>query len=279
MDARNIAERHLEAWQSGDAEAVAASVAAYSDPDTGAELSGDALVKHATETLARFHRLKFVVEEITGDGDAATVWWTLQADHRAPYLGIPGTGGTVSVRGADVVSEGPRVRRIFDRLAVAEALGYTARFVPEADEVRQFGVSARVPTGRTEPPGALTVTWLEVRDGAEAADVDLLSVEVVKSLQASKGFLGLATFDVGDRKFTVTAFDRPESVRAVHARPHQRSVRRFFKGGLCARVLTSVWVPTLIREYARCPACDTVVKVGPDKSCACGWVPGDASLL
>jgi hypothetical protein len=286
MDARKAAERHLEAWQAGDPEAVAATAASYSDPDSGGELSGAALAAHAAGTLVRFQRPRFLVDEVVGDGEAVTLWWTLRADHRAPYLGMPAAGGTIGVQGSDLVTlgpDGPRVRRRFDRLAVAEALGYSARFVPAADSetggIRQFGVSARVPAGRTEPPGALTLTWLQVRDDAEAADVDMLSVEVVKSLRASKGFLGLATFDVGDRKFTVTAFDRPESVRAVHARPHQRSMRRFFKGGLCTRVLTSVWIPSDIREYARCPDCDTVVRVGPDAACGCGWIPGDASLL
>ncbi|GAA3829105.1 hypothetical protein GCM10022226_57410 [Sphaerisporangium flaviroseum] len=282
MDARKIAEAHLDAWRAGDAAAVAASAASYSDPDSGGALSGDALAAHAAGVLGRFRNLRFLVDRVTGDEEAAVVSWTLQADHRAAYLGMPATGGAISVSGTDLVTlgeDGAHVRRCFDRLAVAEALGYSARFVPEADEVREFGVSARVATGRTERPGALTLTWLEVRDDAEAADVDLLSVEVVTSLRASRGVLGVATFDIGDRKFTLTAFDRPESVRAVHARPHQRAMRRFFKGGLCTRVLTSVWLPSATREYARCLDCDAVVKAGEDAACGCGWVPDDVSLL
>lgn len=285
MDARKVAEEHLDAWRSGDPAAVAASVATYADPDSGGPLGGDALAAHAAATLDRFPHPRFVTGGVTGDADAAAVRWTFEAEHRAAYLGMPGTGGTATVTGTDLVTcddTGAHVRRDFDRLALAESLGYAARFVPEADDVREFGVSARVPTARTgdtPAPGALTLTWLEVRDGAEAADVDLMSVEVVRSLRSSKGFLGLATFDIGDRKYTVTAFDRPESVRAVHARPHQRAMRRFFRSGLCTRVLTSVWTPSLIREYARCPDCDTVVRVGQEAACGCGWVPGDASLL
>ncbi|WP_424529435.1 ester cyclase [Sphaerisporangium viridialbum] len=282
MDVRKIAEAHLSAWQAGDAAAVAASAASYSDPDSGGALSGDALEAHAAGVLARFKQLRFLVDRVTGDDGAATFWWTLQADHRAPYLGMPAVGGAVSVTGTDLVTlgeDGVHVRRCFDRLAVAEALGYSARFVPEADEVREFGTSARATAGRTERPGALTLTWLEVRDDAEAADVDLLSVEIVKSLSASKGFLGVATFDIGDRKFTLSAFDRPESVRAVHARPHQRAMRRFFKSGLCTRAFTSVWLPSAVRDYARCPNCGGVVKVGEGAACGCGWVPEDVSLL
>ncbi|MEV4066797.1 hypothetical protein AB0J22_42270, partial [Nonomuraea dietziae] len=172
---------------------------------------------------------------------------------------------------------GVHVQRVFDRLALAEALGYTARFVPAADATREFGVSARAATGRTERPGALVLTWLEIRDDAESAEVDLLSVEIVKSLRASRGFLGVTTFDVGGRKFTLSAFDRPESLRAVHARPHQRAMRRFFKGGLCTRVHTSVWYPVTVRDYARCPGCAQVVAAG--SACGCGWTPDDASTL
>ncbi|MEU4329875.1 ester cyclase [Nonomuraea dietziae] len=280
MDARKTAEAHLEAWQAGDAAAVAACAGTYADPDCAGPLAGEALAAHAAATLARFRNLSFEVDRVTGDGDAAAVSWRLTADHREAYLGMPAAGGAVTVSGLDLVTAGPdgvHVQRVFDRLALAEALGYTARFVPAADATREFGVSARAATGRTERPGALVLTWLEIRDDAESAEVDLLSVEIVKSLRASRGFLGVTTFDVGGRKFTLSAFDRPESLRAVHARPHQRAMRRFFKGGLCTRVHTSVWYPATVRDYARCPGCAQVVAAG--SACGCGWTPDDASTL
>ncbi|MEU4575393.1 MULTISPECIES: ester cyclase [Nonomuraea] len=280
MDARKLAEAHLEAWGSGDAEAVAATAATYADPDTGAPLAGEALAAHAAATLSRFRNARFDVERVTGDESAAAVSWRLTADHREPYLGMPATGGAVAVDGVDLVTagaDGPHVRRTFDRLALAAALGHTARFTPGSDGTREFGVSARAATGRTERPGALVLTWLEIRDDAEAADVDLLSVEIVKSLRATRGFLGVTTFDVGGRKFTLSAFDRPESMRAVHARPHQRAMRRFFRSGLCTRVHTSVWYPASARDYARCPTCEQVVASGT--ACGCGWIPDDAPTL
>ncbi|WP_062355046.1 ester cyclase [Herbidospora yilanensis] len=279
MDAGKIAEAHLEAWRNADPAAVAAAVTGFQDPDTAGWLSGDALAAHAAAVLERFRNPRLQVEQVTGDTGAVTVWWTIEADHRASYLGIPGVGGVVKIAGTDLVTADGRVRRSFDRLAVAEALGYRAAFVPAADEVREFGVSARAASNRTDRPGAFTLTWLEVRDPAEAAEVDLLSVEIVKGLRASKGFLGVTTFDIGDRKYTLAAFDRPESVRAVHARPHQRAVRRFFKAGLCTRGLAGVLIPEAIREYARCADCGTVVRLGDGAACGCGWTPGDVPLL
>ncbi|WP_157251749.1 ester cyclase [Nonomuraea typhae] len=278
MDARKIAEEHLDAWRREDPETVA-SVSGYEDPGSGGVLCGPELAAYAAALMDSFKNLRFEVEAVTGDADAVTVSWTLTADHRAAYLGMPATGGTARVTGTDLVTAGGHVRRTFDRLALAEALGYAARFVPEADDVREFGTSARTSSGRTDRPGAFSLTWLEIRDAAEAADVDLLSVEIVKSLRASRGFLGVTTVDVGNRKYTLSAFDTPESVRAVHARPHQRAMRRFFRSGLCTRVHTSIWLPAKSREYARCPGCASVVPVGTGTACGCGWLPDDASLL
>ncbi|MEW9555568.1 ester cyclase [Nonomuraea sp. NPDC050783] len=280
MDARKLAQDHLQAWRDGDPEAVAATAASYADPDSGGVLTGPDLAAHAAATLDRFRDPGFEVERVIGDADAAAVRWTLRADHRAAYLGMPATGGRAEVTGTDLVTvdaAGAHVRRSYDRLALAGSLGHTARFVPAADETREFGVSARAGTARTERPGALVLTWLEVRDDAEAAEVDLLSVEIVKSLRAARGFLGVTTFDLGDRKYTLSAYDRLESVRAVHARPHQRAMRRFFKSGLCTRVHTSVWRPVSARDYARCPECATPVRT--DAACGCGWTPAAVPTL
>ncbi|MDA0637849.1 ester cyclase [Nonomuraea sp. MCN248] len=277
---RAVVDAHLAAWESGDPAAVAASAASYADPDSGGVLTGDALTAHAARMLACFPGPRFQVDRVTADAGAATVSWTLRAGHRAAYLGLPATNGAVTVSGADLVTldqDGAHVRRTYDRLALAESLGYAARFVPAADDTREYGLSARVPMDRTDRPGALVLTWLQIRDDAEAADVDLLSVEIVKSLRATRGFLGATTFDAGDRKFTLSAFDRPESLRAVHARPHQRAMRRFFRSGLCARVHTSVWYAASARDYARCPGCAAVVADGA--ACACGWTPEQAATL
>jgi hypothetical protein len=126
VDVRKVAEEHLAAWSAGDAEAVAASVASYADPDSGGVLAGDGLVAYAAGVLARFAGPRFLVDRVTGGEDAVTVSWTLRADHRGAYLGMPATGGTVAVSGTDLVTlgrDGAHVRRIYDRLALAEALG------------------------------------------------------------------------------------------------------------------------------------------------------------
>jgi ketosteroid isomerase-like protein len=288
LDLAGVARRHMAAWSAADPAAITAAIASFDDPDTPGPLTGDDLAGHVASVLARFAELKLEADEPVVAGGTAVVTWTLRAVHRDAYLGMPGTGGEVEASGVDVLTArdgAVHVRRVFDRLAVAEALGYTPRFVPAADGEREFGVSSRTPARASSagtPVGALVLTWLDVRDDAEAADVDLLSVEIVKSLRASKGFLGATSLDVGLRKYTLTAFESVDAVRAVHARPHQRALRRFFRSGLCTGAWTGVWVPLRDSLYTRCPDCGSVVTLDrehPDKSCDCGWIPIPGALF
>lgn len=282
MDLIETAGRWTAAWRAGDPAAVADAVASFADPDTPEPVAGADLVAHVEAVLTRFPDLALDFAPPADAGDTAVLTWTLSATHRAPYLGVPGTGGAASVSGADVLTavDGEvRVRRYFDRVALAASLGQSAKFLPARDELREYGVSARTPSGRTAYPGVLAFTYLDVRDDAEGPEVDLLSTEVVKSLRASQGFLGSGTFEMGNRKYTLTAFDRIESVRAVHARPHQRAMRKFFRGGLCTGAYTSVWTLDRQSVHVRCPDCREVVDVSAGRTCACGTTPTPGPLF
>ncbi|MCG8926918.1 ester cyclase [Lentzea sp. CC55] len=276
MELIEIAARWAAAWRERDAAAVADAVAEFSDPDTPEPVAGAGLVAHVEAVLTRFPDVVLDFAPAADSGGTAVLTWTLTGTHRAPYLGIPGTGGTARVDGVDVltvVDGAVRVRRHFDRVALASSLGHTARFLLSRDEVQEYGISARTTMDRTDYPRVLTFTYLDVRDDVEGAEVDLLSTEVVKSMRASKGFLGVSTFEIGTRKYTISAFDRPESIRAVHARPHQRSLRKFFRGGLCTGAYTSVWVLERETLHLRCPGCEEMVDAGAGKTCACGTTP------
>ncbi|GGS16465.1 hypothetical protein [Actinokineospora fastidiosa] len=263
----SLIDRHLAAWRDGDPDA-AATVHSFVDPDTDKPLTGHALAEHARGFMARFPG-GFEFTRVT----PAAATWTLTTAHRDSYLGMPGTGAELTITGTDLLTEDAgelHVHRHFDRLAIAEAIGYTPRFVPRSDGAREFGVSSRTP-GSPGTPGAMALTWLSVRDDDEAADVDLLSVEVVKSMRAARGFLGVGTFDIGDRKYTLTAFDKPESIRSIHARAHQRAMRRFFRGGLCTGAYTSVWTLAKESHFARCADCGSMAAA--ERPCDCGWTP------
>lgn len=271
MDLTDLARRWTEAWRAGDPAAVAAVVAAFTDPDTDGEVRGPDLAAHLDTTLTRFGDLVLDFAEPVVAGDTVVLNWKLTAAHRAAYLGVPAVGDPVSVDGVDILTAGaagPTARRHFDRLALVESVGYTAHFVPARDEVREYGTSNRMSTGRPVNPGVLSLTWLDSRDLEEAAEVDLLGVEVIRSMAASRGFLGAGAFTIGTRKYTLAAFDRMESVRAVHARPHQRALRRFFRSGLCTGAYTSVWSLERDSLYIRCAGCGSMAAAGG--ACDCG---------
>ncbi|WP_277681976.1 ester cyclase [Saccharomonospora azurea] len=280
MNLTETARHWVSAWRDGSTAAVAAVAASFADPDTPEPVTGEALRQHLAAVFRRFPTWDLDVESVADTGTTAVVTWTLSAPQRAPYLGIPVTGGEVAatgVRGCDVltlVGEDVHVRRYFDRVALAEALGHHPRFLPPATGGLEYGTSFRSGTDRATRPAAFTLTWLDVRDEDEGADVTLLSTEVVKSLRTTKGFLGAAIFEIGDRKYTLSAFDSLAAVRAVHARPHQRAMRKFFRGGLCTGAYTSVWQLERDSLYVRCPSCDVMVSVPAEAegaSCDCGW--------
>lgn len=285
MTLTETARQWVSAWQAGDARRVADLVTSFADPDTGDPVAGAELADHLDATFRRFPTWELEVEDIADAGSTAVLTWTLTAPHRASYLGIPVTGGQSAVRGVrgcDVLTsadDGIHVRRHYDRLAFAEALGHDARFLPPPTPDLEYGTSFRSGTDRATRPGAFTLTWLDVRDEEEGADVTLLSTEVVKSLRGSKGFLGAAIFEIGNRKYTLSAFDTLDSVRAVHGRPHQRAMRRFFRGGLCTGAYTSVWQLERDSLHLRCPSCAVMVSVVDGASCDCGWTPPPSPLF
>ncbi|WP_277209534.1 ester cyclase [Isoptericola croceus] len=282
-DAPLLATEWAGAWTARDAPRIADLADEYADPDAPHTLGGQELQDHVEQTFSRFPDL--VVDfaaPLLAEG-TVVLGWSARGSHRVSYLGIAPTNRIAEFSGVDVLrvdDDGVRARRHFDRVEVAESLGHRGMFVPDGGDGMRFGYCAQVPPRRVARPGALTLTWVESRDDAEAADADLLSTEVVRSLRTTKGFLGANIFDIGRRKYTLTAFDDPASIRAVHARPHQRSMRRFFQGGLFAGAYTSVWTPVRDSLYLRCPECSTLVEhSGQQQGCECGATPAPDGLF
>lgn len=276
-------DRWLRAWRTGDAATLSELVTSYADPDTDDPVWGSGLRDHLDAVFARFPTWDLTVDHLADAGPTAVITWSARLPHRASYLGIPATAGTASVRGCDVLTldedgTGVRARRHFDRLELARSLDHRARFLPPESDGMEYGTSFRS-AGRSGRAEVLALTWLDVRDDAEGSDVTLLSTEVVKSLRASRGFLGASIVEVGDRRYTLSAFDSEAALRAVHARPHQRALRRFFRGGLCSGVYTSVWRLDRDSLYLRCPECESTLDASDGAPCDCGWTPPDPPLF
>jgi predicted ester cyclase len=283
MELRALAHRHLDAWNHHDPDEIAATAGAFAAPDAPERICGNALRRYAETLLNGLGDLRFEAGRMVGDDSHLLVPWTLEVAHRGRYLGIPPTGATARIGGTDEVVRfggGIAVTRVYDRLALAEALGLRVRIQPPDDPAREFGASTRVRGAGTGPPGALVVTRLRPRDEAQSDEVDQLSVEIIRTLRASRRFLGTVGVDVGEDKYTISAFENLDAVSVVHGRAHQRAVRRMFRSGLTTRALTSVWAPVSRREYVRCPTCGTVERwSGSGPSCQCGWQPEPEALL
>ena len=103
-----LAAQLTDAWNSHDPERVAALCA----PDYEGENIGEAAPHRGPEGmaasvatyLAAFPDLHFTVEDAVIQGDRIVQMWRAQATHRGPLMNIPGTGRSIEVRGASLLT-------------------------------------------------------------------------------------------------------------------------------------------------------------------------------
>ncbi|MBF8186917.1 ester cyclase [Nonomuraea sp. K274] len=282
MDAHQAAVLHMDAWNGHDPARVAATADLFDAPGTGGPVAGEELRAHAAELFEAFPGLKFGIDvEASGPGHAV-LSWTLDVEQLGRYLGVPPTQATATISGTDTVRAGHgrvHVARAFDRLDLLDRLGIQVSPQPQPIRGWEYGLGSRLETTRAERPGALVLTRLDAADQQEEEQVGMLSAAVTAGLRNSRGFLGAAELHVGGRMYTLSAFDRPESTRAVHMKPHQRAVRRFFRSGLCTGGAVTVWTPLRISDYVRCPGCGSLNELSATPQCACGRTPGPRPLL
>ena len=136
MNALEVTQRSLDAWNSHDADAIAALYAeggTYSAPRAGEALTGKAISDYAKAVFRAYPdvSLEIISSGDTGGGLVATRW-VLHGTHTGPYFdGSPPTGRTVILPGASFTQvEGNKIRyeRVCtDRQTVAEQLGLKAK--------------------------------------------------------------------------------------------------------------------------------------------------------
>jgi steroid delta-isomerase-like uncharacterized protein len=137
MNALEVAQRSINAWNRHDADAIVALYAeggTYSAPRAGKEpLTGKTIGDFAKAVWRTYPNmsLEIISSGDTGGGLVATQW-VLHGTHTGPYFdGTPPTGRTVTLPGASFVQvEGDKIRyeRVYtDRQAIAEQLGLKAK--------------------------------------------------------------------------------------------------------------------------------------------------------
>jgi steroid delta-isomerase-like uncharacterized protein len=137
MNALEVAQRSIDAWNRHDADAYVAFYAeggTFSAPRAGKEaLTGKAIADYAKAVWRAYPDVSLEIISIgdTGGGLVATQW-VLHGTNTGPYFdGTPPTGRTVTLPGASFVQvEGDKIRyeRVYtDRQTVDEQLGRKAK--------------------------------------------------------------------------------------------------------------------------------------------------------
>jgi hypothetical protein len=121
-------------------------------------------------------------------------------------------------------------------------------------------------------PGAVSLTVLEVRSAEEGEEIRRRSRDVATEMLAMPGFLGWLGAVVGDRMFTITAWERAEDPARLRESPaHNEAMRRFFGPDFARGGQTGVWSPHRLNGmWVRCEACGEMVLSGAGPDCRCG---------
>lgn len=279
MEPRAVAARYLDAWNRHDPEGVAAAFTddgRYVDPTVPGGLGPREIAAHAQALFTAFPDLAFALEAPADCGDGlVAVRWRMTGTNHGPFRGLPPSGRAVGLPGADFIQvEGDRVRSVqgyFDTRAVPEQLGLQVVVQPVAIGPFAFGTSTYVSKSGAEP-GAVSLTVLEIRSPEERERVRDLSRDVATDLLAMPGFLGWLGVQVGDRMFTITAWEGPDDPAGLRDSPaHAEAMRRFFGPELARGGQTGVWTPHRLNGmWVRCTACEEMARAEANGRCRCG---------
>ncbi|MCB1493081.1 MAG: ester cyclase [Rhodobiaceae bacterium] len=272
---------YFDAWIRRDADAVLATLGetgTYEDPNTGRPISGEALRAYVTATWSVFPDLTFeIVSEAETGPDSVAAQWIMRGTNTGPMNGLPPTGKTVEVAGADFITIGDgHIRTVtgyFDTRAVPAQLGLDIIVQPPQLGPFSFGTSVSVSTGKRIEPGAYSITCLDARDDAAVEKVREGSRASMIDMLAMDDFIGATTAKIGNRMVTISAWTNPDSPRRVMREgAHAQAMKQFYDGSVASAGYTSVW--TLERNngfMVRCDACGKMTRNPEDgAACACG---------
>jgi steroid delta-isomerase-like uncharacterized protein len=283
-DAEAAATAYFAAWNAHDGAAVAALVdGTYVDPTLPGPISGEELAGNVAALVAAFPDLQFVHESTHVDGHVVVGRWRMQGTNDGAALpGAPApTGGTVDLPGIDVITTvGGRVQTVvgyFDRQTFLEQLGLQVLPAPKDEWPVTTGIARRVDLGNTTLPGALSMTWIELRDISQLAELGDRTQDIITSLAADPSFIGFDSMIFGTRAYTLTAWTSPEAAESAlgRNRAHVEAMDRMMQErGIGVGGFTSIWQPYRLNgQFAECPSCKEYLSFtdGADTAtCACG---------
>jgi steroid delta-isomerase-like uncharacterized protein len=280
MEPLEVAAGYFDAWNRRDPEAIAASFApdgTYSDPGVPDGLGPAATGHYAGGLFAAFSDLAFEVEW-AGEcgGETVAAQWVMTGTNDGPFQGLPPSGRGVRLPGADViVVEGERVRSVtgyFDTAAVPRQLGLQVVVQPTTIGPFSFGTGTYVQRSGAQP-GAVSLTVLEARTAEEREEVADRSRDTALEMLAMPGFISWLGIVVGDRMYTVTAWEDADGPGRLRESPaHSAAMERFFASpGIARGGQTGVWTAQRLNGmWTRCDACGEMRQAADGRCPACG---------
>lgn len=275
----DVAKRYLDGWIRRDADAVLATLTpdgTYEDPSSRGPLSGEAFRAYMTGLWAAFPDLTFELVSIGEMGpDLVAAQWLMKGTNHGSMMGLPPTGKSVAVQGADFfrMKDGliQSVTGYFDGRAVPTQLGLDVIVQPKQVGPFRFGISSMVQTGKTEEPGAFSITYLEAADADAVLKVRAGSRDSMIDMLKMEGFIAATTATIGTRMVTISAWATPEDSRRVMKEGrHAEAQRMMFDGSIAKNGYTSVWTKHHVNTpFTRCDACGKMNR-GAQGTCSCG---------
>ena len=280
-DSTAIAQRYFDGWNRRDPAAVLDTMApngTYSDPGTGGPIGGEAFIGYMKGLFAAFPDLSFEIASIgLAAPDLVTAQWVMRGTNTGSMYGLPPTGKSIELRGADfirVAVDGIRsVDGYFDSGEVPRQLGLQVIVQPTSIGPFQFGISASVSAGNQTRPGAFSITAITTRSAEDENNIREYSRRIAAELPSLKGFIGWVGVTVANRMLTITAWENASDPQQLMERgKHPEAMNKFFAGELGAGAYTAVFSAERINtRWVRCAACQMMVDhAARQGTCACG---------
>jgi steroid delta-isomerase-like uncharacterized protein len=107
MDPIAIAQRYFDGWNRRDPAAVLDTMApngTYADPTTGGPLSGDAFSGYMKGLFSAFPDVSFEIASVgLAAPDLVAAQWVMRGTNTGSMYGLPPTGKSIELRGADFI--------------------------------------------------------------------------------------------------------------------------------------------------------------------------------
>jgi steroid delta-isomerase-like uncharacterized protein len=281
MDPTLIAQRYFDGWNRRDPAAVMATMApngTYADPTTAGPLSGDAFMNNMKGLFSAFPDLSFEVSSVgVAAPDLVAAQWVMRGTNTGSMYGLPPTGKSVVLRGADFIRvTDEKIRSVdgyFDSGEVPKQLGMQVIAQPKAVGPFSFGTAVRASAGSTAKPGAFSVTVLKARSLEDENGVRELSRQIATEMLSMKGFIGWVGVTIADRMLTITAWDNAgDSRQLMKGGRHAEAMKKFFGPELGGGGYTAVFAADHVNAmWVRCPSCHGMVDhAARQGACPCG---------